>query len=73
LETARVSISPVRPGRILSLPERLWKTQSMYQYPLSRGGMMPKVKVNGTKHYDYDKAGRAAAKKARDKKKKMKK
>ena len=34
---------------------------------------MPKVKVNGTKRYDYDKAGKAAAKKARDKKKKKKK
>ena len=34
---------------------------------------MPKVKVNGTKRYDYDKAGMAAAKKARDKKKKKKK
>ena len=30
---------------------------------------MPKVKVNGTKHYSYDKAGKAAAKKARAKKK----
>jgi hypothetical protein len=35
--------------------------------------MMPRVKVNGIKRYDYDKAGKAAAKKARDKKKKMKK
>jgi hypothetical protein len=31
--------------------------------------MMPKVKVNGTKRYSYDKAGKAAAKKARAKKK----
>lgn len=30
---------------------------------------MPKVKVNGTKHYSYDKAGKAAAKKAVAKKK----
>ena len=35
--------------------------------------MLPRVKVNGTKRYDYDKAGKAAAKKARDKKKKMRK
>jgi hypothetical protein len=34
---------------------------------------MPKVKVNGTKRYKYDEAGKAAAKKARDKKKKMRK
>ena len=34
---------------------------------------MPRVKVNGTKRYDYDKAGKAAAKKARGKKKKMRK
>ena len=35
---------------------------------------MPKVKVNGTKRYDYDKAGKAAAKKARaNKSKKMRK
>ena len=30
---------------------------------------MPKVKVNGTKRDSYDKAGKAAAKKARTKKK----
>jgi hypothetical protein len=34
---------------------------------------MPKVKVNGTKHYSYDKAGKAAAKKTQDKNKKTRK
>ena len=34
---------------------------------------MPRVKVNGIKRYSYDKVGKAAAKKAQDKKKKMKK
>ena len=35
---------------------------------------MPKVKVNGTKHYKYDERGMAAAKKARaNKSKKMRK